>query len=66
MKKIIFLLMILNFCSCITITKPFMIYYKKIHYKDYGRAKYKYQDANGHNMRFFDSNDKYKIGDEIK
>ena len=43
-----------------------MIYYKKIHYKDYGRAKYKYQDANGHNMRFFDSNDKYKIGDEIK
>ena len=32
----------------------------------YGRAKYKYQDANGHHVRFFDSNDKYKIGDEIK
>ena len=27
-----------------------MIYYKKIHYKDYGRAKYKYQDANGHHV----------------
>ena len=72
MKKLKFMIVfvILTLISCEErkpFKKPFIIFDKNINTATLGnKCLYQYQDANGRTFSFYDTNEKYNVGDTIK
>lgn len=62
-KKLIALLILITVFGC-GLKKPFVIVNK--YDKPFGRAEYWYQDERGTQANFYDSANKYNIGDTLK
>lgn len=66
MKKLsILLVMILVGCDT-TVKKPFIITKKEINISSKDECMYYYKDAQGRTEYFYETNNKYNIGDTIK
>lgn len=64
MKKLLLLSLLFSGCL-VKREKPFIIIYKCIHTNE-NWCEYRYQDKNGNEMYFYETNDKYNIGDTIQ